>query len=478
MSDSSALWPAHFVAAGISPDHCRDVLAGAYDIPFNPAQPPVILDLGANIGAFARWAATRWPGATIHCYEPHPGNFALLQETVQGIAGAVVHPVQSAVLKCAGHLPLRLATTNCGAHSFYETGEVGESSILVPVVAAAELPRADILKIDTEGAEEEILEALEVSQALPACSAVVLEYHADAAAERIHALLASHGFVLLGHRRHCPHRGELRYMRAELTTAPRVPFELRPRVYLGTPSHDHKFHALFAFSVLRLAVSRVCAMHISKVGGAGVARARNNQAADFLRGEAEWFLAIDSDIGFEPAHVARLLSHGRPLVCGLYPLKQRELAWCLNTLPGETIDEATGLQKVARAGTGFMLAHRSVFERMREAHPELAYTEDLDEARGDTRWDFFSMGVVGPGSPSARLELIRQVLATVSEPVAALAQIRAAVEAVHPPGRYNTEDWYFCDRARALGIDVYVDCTFHVAHEGMITYPLDPVEMS
>ena len=38
-----------------------------------------IVDIGANIGAFAVWASLRWPGSTIHCYEANPETFPYLK---------------------------------------------------------------------------------------------------------------------------------------------------------------------------------------------------------------------------------------------------------------------------------------------------------------------------------------------------------------------------------------------------------------
>jgi hypothetical protein len=218
----------------------------------------------------------------------------------------------------------------------------------------------------------------------------------------------------------------------------------RPRVFIATPSHDHKFHASFAFSLFKLQATRLFPLHVTRVGGAGVARARNNQAQEFLtKTDCDIFACVDGDIGFEPENFARCVAHithgGKLNVNGLYCLKQRELAWCINALPGEEMDLSTGLQRVATAGTGFKFIHRNVFERMIAAHPEIAYKEDLSGERGITRWDFFSMGVV--------------------------------------EGRYLTEDWYFDYRCGKLGIPVHVDCTFHLKHEGMISYPIDEVVM-
>lgn len=209
----------------------------------------------------------------------------------------------------------------------------------------------------------------------------------------------------------------------------------RPSVYIATPSHDHKFYAGYAMSLYRLLASGFYPLTLAKVGGAGVARARNNMAAEFLKTGCDYYFAIDSDITFDPEMVAKIVEHRRPISCGPYALKQSKLQWCTNALPGEKADEATGLQRVANTGTGFMCIHRSVFEAMIAKHPEIAYREDLADARGETRWDFFSMGVVD--------------------------------------GRYLTEDWYFCHRARALGFAIWLDCAFHVKHEGMISFPLD-----
>lgn len=219
----------------------------------------------------------------------------------------------------------------------------------------------------------------------------------------------------------------------------------RPHVYIATPSHDHKFHAGYVFSLLKLAnhvrAKNLFGFTVGKVGGAGVARARNNMAQEFLADPAfTHYFCVDADITFEPEWFVRCVAQDLPIVAGLYALKQRELAWCLNTLhPAPPPDDERGVQEVYTAGTGFLCIKREVFEAMIRAHPEIAYSDDLGEARGRTRWDFFSMGVVH--------------------------------------GRYLSEDWYFCVRARRLGFPTYIDTTFHLAHEGLISYPLEPVTL-
>lgn len=263
-----------------------------------------------------------------------------------------------------------------------------------------------------------------------------------------------------------------------MTTTP--PSDTRTKVYIATPSHDHKFHASFAWSLIQLQKDGRFRLTFSKVGGAGVARARNNQAQEFLKTDCEIFACIDADIEFTPNEFARIVEHliaGHKNVGGPYPLKQPELAWCIDPLPGEEPDPKTGLQKVKSCGTGFKFIHRSEFERQIKAHPEIAYVEDMHGERGTIRWDFFSMGVVGLNSPQSRLEEIRRLCKRSRIAPKLRAQIQKIITKKHPPGRYLSEDWYFDHRHRELGGDVFVDMSFFVKHEGLIQFPLkSPIE--
>jgi hypothetical protein len=217
---------------------------------------------------------------------------------------------------------------------------------------------------------------------------------------------------------------------------------MTPKLYIATPSHDHKFHTNFVFSVFALIAARLFQITLSKVGGTGVARARNNMAQEFLASNADFCLCIDADIGFRPEGVQRVVAaavaNPDAIICAPYALKQEKTAWCVNCLPGKEADPETGLQEVRNAGTGFMLIPRRVFEAMIVAHPEIEYDEDLSNDRGKTRWDFFSMGVVDRN--------------------------------------YLTEDWYFCHRARALGFRILADVGVELRHEGMISFPLPTSE--
>lgn len=175
-------------------------------------------------------------------------------------------------------------------------------------------------------------------------------------------------------------------------------------------------------------------------------RGRNVVAASFLRSDCTHLLFIDGDIGFVPADMDRMFQNPELLIVGgIYPLKcATETKLCLQTLPDHQPTETGGFLEVARTGTGFLRIAREVFERMKQpgrpAHQpstishQLKYAQRYTNHGGHDEWDFFQSGVIN--------------------------------------GEWLSEDWFFCDRARALGIPVLVDTNIQLWHEGSIKYPI------
>jgi len=198
----------------IVPDHSaamvREVLLGEYDLDYrHPA--PTVLDIGANVGAFAIWAVHRWPGATVHCYEPLPDNFAMLQANVAHLGGQV--QLHNVAIGDPSHTKLFLGQHNCGEGSFFQLGEQLAEYVEVVTEPASVLPPADIVKIDTEGAELEILSGIQHID----FDVVLLEYHSDALRRAVDQLLAD--YVLLGASVHSYERGVLKYVHKRLFTS-------------------------------------------------------------------------------------------------------------------------------------------------------------------------------------------------------------------------------------------------------------------
>jgi FkbM family methyltransferase len=159
-----------------------EVFAGQYQFAGlkTSGPPPVILDIGANVGAFSAWALLmQWPNATLHAYEPNPVMFDYLQQNCSPRVkchNAAVGNAAKNTFYFGRHTPL------CG--SLYKGAEQGEESTTVSVIAPEELPRADIIKIDAEGSEAYIVEHL---RELP--SLLVLEWHSAEQRVRVESAL-------------------------------------------------------------------------------------------------------------------------------------------------------------------------------------------------------------------------------------------------------------------------------------------------
>lgn len=75
--------------------------------------PTAIIDVGANVGSFTHRCKEYWPNARIVAIEPHPDNFAKLQETCGHFSDVIL------LNKALGLGPLfHLPGANCGGHGY------------------------------------------------------------------------------------------------------------------------------------------------------------------------------------------------------------------------------------------------------------------------------------------------------------------------------------------------------------------------
>lgn len=153
---------------------------GEYWVP-QEVNPEVILDIGANIGTATLYFAHRFPDAKIYAFEPVPDNFALLEKNVKGLPNVTVLPI--ALGSQDGELEIALAyDQNFGSFSFFSDPSLATQKIPVQIRAVAPyfaelgIDRADLIKIDTEGAEYDILTALPV-EILGAARWIIGELH-------------------------------------------------------------------------------------------------------------------------------------------------------------------------------------------------------------------------------------------------------------------------------------------------------------
>ena len=141
---------------------------GQYDLPAN-TKARVIVDAGANIGLSVLLFARRFPDATIHAVEPDRISLRKLIRNVGHLPNVTVHPV--AVGATDGWAAFREASAGWES-SLSDEGEGRMVRVrdLARFICEVADGRADILKLDVEGAEWEILRCIRLAD----CARVVL----------------------------------------------------------------------------------------------------------------------------------------------------------------------------------------------------------------------------------------------------------------------------------------------------------------
>lgn len=170
---------------------------GEYELPVEWSKLRRIVDIGAHVGSFTTWAAWHSPDAVLLAVEPEPANFTDLSanvarnglsERVECINGAVAADGETVEL----HVPL-----------YRESGSAlatrGSVVTVQAVTLAALLDRSPdqvgLLKIDCEGAEWPVVEALPGEQ-WSRVDAVIMECHTSGgqSLEEMQTLLSDRGF--------------------------------------------------------------------------------------------------------------------------------------------------------------------------------------------------------------------------------------------------------------------------------------------
>lgn len=177
----------------------------------------VVVDIGANIGAFTILAASR--GARVYAFEPNPEAFSILERNIRenGFSDRV-DARELAIAGHAGELEISIpdsekiyslgSATTCapGREQLAAVPEVRLRSFLVRAQTlssvASEIPGTfpaiRFLKIDCEGAEWEILRSLEAG-GTGVSTHIAMETHAGYAEKDLLALLGHLGYAITGY---------------------------------------------------------------------------------------------------------------------------------------------------------------------------------------------------------------------------------------------------------------------------------------
>ena len=171
-----------------------------------------------------------------------------------------------------------------------------------------------------------------------------------------------------------------------------------------------------------------------------VTRARNILAAMFMESTASHLFFIDADIEFDVDSILRALAYDKDIMASAYPKKALPIQYAVNFkfLDPNTkqVRMENGAVEVLDASTGFFCIKRRVFDKMREAYPELHYRNDsnIDEKFHKYCYSFF--------------------------------------DTLHDPddNRYLSEDYTFCRMWQKIGGDIWLDPNIKLNHVGQYVF--------
>ena len=239
------------------------------------------------------------------------------------------------------------------------------------------------------------------------------------------------------------------------------------KIFVATPMYGGQCFGSYTKSLLDL--SRTCqaygipAQFSFIFNESLITRARNYLVDEFQRSGFTHLMFIDSDIDFNPNDVLALLALNKPIVGGPYPKKciaweniydavrfgmvPNDERWKLadfagdfvfNAVPGTNEIRLNEPVEVLEIGTGFMMVERSVFETFADTYPQYWYNPDHNR--------------------SAAFDGSRKIY----------QYFQAEIETER--GRYLSEDYWFCQKARQAGIGVWFAPWMQIKHHGTYIY--------
>lgn len=243
-------------------------------------------------------------------------------------------------------------------------------------------------------------------------------------------------------------------------------------LFIGVPMYGGQCAGLFCKSTNEL--SKVCAANGIDIkfyylfNESLVQRARNYIVDEFMRSDYTHLLFIDSDIGFSAKDVLSLLAlqtenqDKLDIVTGPYPKKT--IAWekvkeavqkgkadanpfhlefyyadyVFNPIQGTGSFKINEPLEVSESGTGFMLIPKTVLEKYKKAYPEYLYKPD------HLRTENF--------------DGTREIMAYFDCEIDPVSR------------RYLSEDYFFCQKARKIGIKIHMCPWMELQHVGTYTF--------
>jgi len=167
---------------------------------------------------------------------------------------------------------------------------------------------------------------------------------------------------------------------------------------------------------------------VPNFGTSNMAFARQKELARFLKTGADFLFMVDDDVSVPKHTLTRLASHDKDIVGGVVRKKQKMCQVCADVVG--SLDDNLRKKRMVRAnsvGTGCTMVKRALVERMIGHFPELEY--DLN---GETHYGLFMPMIVD-----------RRIILC---------------------------DYAFCERAKTVGAEIWLDHEILCTHWGRIGF--------
>lgn len=210
----------------------------------------------------------------------------------------------------------------------------------------------------------------------------------------------------------------------------------KPTILISTPSYDERVDIAYMLSVLdtvRLLESNGFEVDLQiPMSSALVAHTRNAIVQRFMDNNFDYLLMVDSDLGWAPEAVLKLIESNKEFCGGVYPSRD---GGGFKFRPSTEEDgkiiicPETKLLKMEYIPAGFILLKRSVIEKMYDRFPELRYEPKSPNSIHSKGYCLFNTEVW--------------------------------------EGEFWGEDYTFCRRAKEVGLEIWVDPMIPFNHAGV-----------
>jgi hypothetical protein len=293
----------------------------------------------------------------------------------------------------------------------------------------------------------------------------------------------------------------------------------KKKLFVATPMYGGACMGVFAKSIADL--SAICTRYGVSLqlyllfNESLIPRARNYCCDEFLRSDANHFLFLDGDIGFDPNDIIQMLAlqtDDSPYDILGAPYPKKCISWekivmavnkgladndpsvldkyvgdfVFNPKPGITSFQISEPVEVLELGTGFMMIKRATMQKFADSFPQYLYrpdhvrTKHFDGSRKITM--FFQSEIDQYSAENVYENLIEQLKALspddpetinkLPELITLAKKVREETEEKKSKKslRYLSEDYWFCQRCQDIGIKSFLLPWMKTMHVGSMVY--------